>query len=197
MVDRHARHLYLARHAEPTPDGSALTDRGVEQASRLGARLADVPLAGVQHGPLPRAAATAGVLAAQLPGVPVREHEAVGDYVPHVPGRGEVEPEYAEAVLASMDDVTPEEASHGAALAAGAIDLFTGPVDGDERHELVVTHAFTIGWLIRHALGAPAWRWWGLYHGHTGLTVIRYVPGRPPTLVVVNDLSHLPDALRS
>ena len=168
-----------------------------EQAARLGSRLAGVPLAVVHHGPLPRAAATAGVVAAQLPGVPVREHEAAGDYVPHVPGPGEVEPEYAEAVLASLVDVTAEEAQHGAALAAQAIDLLTGPVDGDERHELVVTHAFTIGWLVRHALGAPAWRWWGLYHGHTGLTVIRYAAGRPPTLVVVNDLSHLPDDLRS
>ena len=61
----------------------------------------------------------------------------------------------------------------------------------------MVTHAFTIGWLVRHAVGAPAWRWWGLYHGHTGLTVIRYEAGRPPTLVVVNDRSHLPDDLRS
>jgi len=114
-----------------------------------------------------------------------------------VPGPDEVEPAYAEVVLASMHDVTREEASSGARLAEQAIDLFTGPVDGDERHELVVTHAFTIGWLIRHALGAPTWRWWGLYHGHTGLTVIRYAEDRPPSLVVVNDLSHLPDALRS
>ena len=128
MVDRHVRHLYLSRHAEPTPDGSALTDRGEEQASRLAARLADVPLAVVQHGPLPRAAATARVVAGQLPGVPVREHEAAGDYVPHVPSRDEVEPEYADAVLASMDDVTAEEARHGSGLAARAIDLFTGPV---------------------------------------------------------------------
>jgi len=108
-----------------------------------------------------------------------------------------VGPEYAAAVLASLDDVTAEEAQHGAALAAQAVDLLTGPVDGGERHELVVTHAFTIGWLVRHAVGAPAWRWWGLYHGHTGLTVIRYEAGRPPTLVVVNDRSHLPDDLRS
>ena len=106
-------------------------------------------------------------------------------------------PEYAAAVLASLDDVTAEEAQHGAALAAQAVDLLTGPVDGGERHELVVTHTFTIGWLVRHAVGAPAWRWWGLYHGHTGLTVIRYEAGRPPTLVVVNDRSHLPDDLRS
>ena len=197
MVDRHARHLYLARHAEPTDDGAALTDRGTRQASLLGARLARVPLAVLHHGPLPRAAATAGVVAGHLPGVPLREHAAVGDYVPHAPATGEVEPEYADAVLASLVDVSEEEGSHGAALAVQAIDLLTGPVEGAERHELVVTHAFTIGWLVRHALGAPAWRWWGLDHGHTGLTVIRYEAGRPPSLVFVNDLSHLPGDLRT
>jgi probable phosphoglycerate mutase len=197
MVDRHTRHLYLARHSEPTDDGSALTERGRRQAAFLGNRLARVPLAVLRHGPLPRAVATAEIVAARLPDVPVRKHEAVGDYIPYVPGPGEVEPEYAEVVRASLDDVTPEEASGGAALAEQAIDLLTGPVVGEDRHELVVTHAFTIGWLVRHALGAPAWRWWGQCHGHTGLTLIRYVPGRPATLVFVNDLAHLPDHLRS
>ena len=36
-----------------------------------------------------------------------------------------------------------------------------------------------------------------LTNNNTGLTLIRYVPGRPPTLVFVNDLAHLPDDLRS
>lgn len=63
-------------------------------------------------------------------------------------------------------------------------------------NELVVTHEFTIGWLIRHALGVSRWRWWGLSHCHAGLTVIRYFPDRPPTLIVVNDVSHLPSDLR-
>ena len=119
-------------------------------------RLAEDPARGRAPRPVARAAETAGVVARRsCPAYPLREHAAAGDYVPHVPGPGEVEPEYAEAVLASLVDVTAEEASHGAALAAQAIDLLTGPVDGDERHELVVTHAFTIGWLVRHALGAP------------------------------------------
>jgi probable phosphoglycerate mutase len=197
MDDLRVRHLHLVRHAEPTDDRSALTDRGTRQATLLGNSLAEVPFALVQHGPLPRAAETARVVAAHLPGVPVREHAAAGDYVPYVPGPGEVEPAYAEVVAASLADVTAAEARVGADLAAQAVDLLSGPVDGDERHELVVTHAFTIGWLVRHALGAPAWRWWGLYSGHTGRTVIRYAPDRPATLVVVNDLSHLPAELRT
>lgn len=168
MVDLHPRQLYLARRGEPTADGSALCDRGTRQATLLGERLAGVPIAGLHHGPLPRAAATARLVAAELPGVPVQELAAAGDYVPHVPGPDEVDPAYADAVRASLADVG--------------------------RHELA--HAFLIGWLVRHALDAPAWRWWGLNHCHAGITVIRYEPGRPPTLVVLNDVSYLPPDLR-
>lgn len=198
MTRSRARHLYLARHAEPGDGGAGLSDRGIRQAELLGRRLADVPFAAVHHGPLPRATETARVVAGQLSDeVPPCELGAAGDYVPHIPQRDELAPEYAEAVLSFLGDVDPESAARGADLAAEAIELLTGPVAGDaERHELVVTHAFTIGWLVRHALGAPPWRWVGVNHCHTGLTMIRYVPGRPPALVVLNDVTHLPADLQ-
>jgi len=73
----------------------------------------------------------------------------------------------------------------------------TGPVAGDtDRHELVVTHNFLVAWLVRQALDAPAWRWLGLNFGHAALTVIRYAPGLPPSLLTYNDMSHLPPQLR-
>jgi probable phosphoglycerate mutase len=57
-------------------------------------------------------------------------------------------------------------------------------------------HAFTIGWLVRHALDAPAWRWFPPNQCHAGLTVIRYEFGGPPSVVVANDVAHLPADLR-
>jgi broad specificity phosphatase PhoE len=62
----------------------------------------------------------------------------------------------------------------------------------EDRHELVVTHAFLIGWLVRAALDAPPWRWMGLNHDNAALTVIRYRPGLPASLLSFNDTSHLP-----
>ncbi|NUV51307.1 histidine phosphatase family protein, partial [Streptomyces sp. CAI-78] len=59
-----------------------------------------------------------------------------------------------------------------------------------------VTHAFLAAWLVRDALDAPAWRWIGLNHANTGLTVLRYTPGRPAALMLFNDLGHLPEELR-
>jgi len=198
-MTRRTRHLYVARHAEPGSDGDSLSRRGTRQAALLGRRLADVPFAAVHHGPLPRASATAHAVARQLTSaVPVQALDAAGDYVPYLPSRSEMLDQHADRVLAHLGDVPVDEARSGAALAADALRQLTGPVvgDGGDRHELVITHAFTVGWLVRDALGAPAWRWWGLNHCHTGLTVIRYFPDKPPSLVVVNDQAHLPPDLQ-
>lgn len=43
-----------------------------------------------------------------------------------------------------------------------------------------------IAWLVRHALDAPPARWLGLKSATTGLTVIEYRNGLPPTLVMFN-----------
>jgi len=91
-----------------------------------------------------------------------------------------------------------EERARGAELARQAVRDFTGPIhEGDTpRHDLVVTHAFLIAWLVRAAMDAPAWRWMGLNHGNAALTVIHYAPARPATVLVYNDMSHLPEDLR-
>lgn len=197
MTATAARYLYLARHGEASPDESELTDRGRRQAVLLGERLRDTPLAEITHGPLPRAARTAGLVRAQLPDTPVTLSDAAGDYVPHVPARDELPRESAAAVLDRLAAFPADEREGGPALAQAALDRFTGPVEGDTpRHELVVTHNFLIGWLVRAALDAPPWRWLGLNHTNAGLTVIRYAPGRPASLLLYNDTGHLPPELR-
>lgn len=82
-------------------------------------------------------------------------------------------------------------------LAREASELFTGPVTGDlPSHQLVVTHSFLIAWLVRDALDAPKWRWLTLAHCNAALTVIRYPPGQPASVLFYNDMTHLPDHLR-
>ncbi|MGW1196592.1 histidine phosphatase family protein [Streptomyces sp. NPDC002536] len=192
------RYLYLARHGEATPDENGLTEAGRRQAELLGRRLHGVPLTAVHHGPLPRATQTARLIAEQLDGVPLRECETAGDYIPYIPERDELPSEIADAVLPRLASVPAEERARGAELARRAVADFTGPTDhGDApRHDLVVTHAFLIAWLVRDAMDAPSWRWMGLNHGNAALTVIRYAPARPATVLVYNDVSHLSDELR-
>ena len=161
------RHLWIARHAEATADESELSVAGERQATLLGQRLAGVPFAAVGHGPLPRAARTAALVAAHLPGVPVR---AAGE----------------------LDDRIPTEEP---AASAAMIARFAGPAT-TETHELVITHAFQVAWFVRDALETPAERWRELIAANTGLTVIRYFPNGRQRVIVFNDLSHLPAELR-
>ena len=193
------RYLYLVRHGEALPDESGLTENGRRQAVLLGRRLRDVPFAAVHHGPLPRAAQTARLISEQLGGVPLRVSEPAGDYVPYVPERAELPADCADFLLRFLDRTTAGERVHGARLAGRAVERFTGPAeghDGEACHELVVTHAFLVGWLVRHALDAPAWRWLGVNPANAALTVIRYAPGRPSSVLQYNDVSHLPADLR-
>jgi probable phosphoglycerate mutase len=191
------RYLYLTRHGEASPDEGELTDNGRHQAVLLGKRLRNTPLAAVHHGPLPRAEETARLIGEQLSGVPLRPSELAGDYIPYVPRRDELPTESADTLIGRLSQFPAEERELGPASAQAALARFTGAVEGDEpRHELVVTHNFLIGWLVRAALDAPKWRWMGLNHANAALTVIRYAPDRPASVLLYNDAGHLPDDLR-
>ncbi|MEV7794586.1 histidine phosphatase family protein [Streptomyces sp. NPDC087512] len=192
-----ARYLYLTRHGEASEDESTLTDNGRRQAVLLGKRLREAPLTVIHHGPLARARQTARLVGDQLDGVPLRPSEPAGDYIPHMPRREELPSESADAMLGHLASFPAEEREKGPELARAALARFTGPVAGDEpRHELVVTHNFLIGWLVRDALDAPRWRWMGINHANAALTVIRYAPGRPAAVLFSNDMGHLPADLR-
>lgn len=197
MTETAARYLYLARHGEASPDESELTDNGRRQAVLLGERLRSSPLSAIHHGPLPRAEQTARLIHDQLDGVSLQPSELAGDYIPYLPKREELPPDSADAMLDRLSQFPAEEREFGPELAQAARTQFTGPVKGDKpRHELVVTHNFLIGWLVRDALDAPNWRWMGLNHANAALTVIRYAPDRPASMFFYNDMGHLPPHLR-
>ncbi|HSS92085.1 MAG TPA: histidine phosphatase family protein [Streptosporangiaceae bacterium] len=185
--------LYLVRHGEAVPHDGPLSPAGEQQARLTGRRLKDVPLSAIHHGPLPRAAQTAGLIAACIPGVPVSASDLAGDYIPSDPAPDDLPPSYASFVAG----FSAAERARGPRLAAAAIDRFTqaGPGDGDN-HELIVTHNFLIGWLVSQALAAPSWRWLGLNQMNCALSVIAYRAGLPPALISFNDAGHLTPELR-
>ena len=185
------RHLYVARHGEADAFGE-LTDTGRRQADLLGERLAHLSVDAVWHSPLPRAVASAHELARHLPGVPVAEAPELVDHVPYVPPPSEI----PRPLLGFFDGYDDAESAAGRATADALVDRFATTTQGDDEHLVLVTHAFQIGWLVRHALDAPPSRWLGLNSGNAALTVIEYRPELPPTLVAFNDMSHLPADLR-
>ncbi|PDP88164.1 histidine phosphatase family protein [Glycomyces fuscus] len=185
------RHLYLARHAEAEHENGALTAKGRHQALALGRRLHRAGVDRLHHGPLARTTQTALLAAGELGTVPVCVPEA-GDYAPHLPLREELPDGYADGVLDFVSSLPGHERVPGPALARRALERFTGPAEGErERHEAVITHAYLVGWLVCVALGAPAWRWTILAPANAALTVLRYAPGRPASVLAFNDTAHL------
>ncbi|TDE35901.1 histidine phosphatase family protein [Nonomuraea mesophila] len=182
------RHVYVVRHGAADPFGR-LTDVGQRQSELVADRLARLPVDAVWHSPLPRAARSVELIGERLPGVPVREAAELIDHVPHVPD--EIPPEWA----AFFEGYDPDEAADGARRAADLIGRFARPAR-TERHEVLVTHAHQVGWLVRHALDAPPARWLGLGCGNTALTAIDYDDGAAPAVLLYNDMGHLPADLR-
>ncbi|HUQ61574.1 histidine phosphatase family protein [Lentzea sp.] len=182
------RHLYVVRHGAASPFGE-LTDVGHQQAHLLGERLARLPVDAVWHSPLPRAAGTARILGEHLPGVAVGAAAELVDHVPHVPE--DVPPAWA----GFFDGYDAGEAAAGARLAESLTARFARPAE-TETHEVLVTHAYQVAWLVRDALGAPPARWLAMSCGNTALTVIQHRDGTPPALVLYNDMGHLPPELR-
>lgn len=191
--------LYLVRHAEQAgvasgdePD-AGLSELGIRQADLLGSRLRGVPFDVVRHSPLRRAEQTAQRVAAWLPGVPVEASDLLRDRTA-VPLPGEID-EVPDQYRAFFGSVPEEEADPGAEQWSQAVERLAvaGPAD---RHDLLVTHSFVIGWFVRHALDAPAWRWMGLNAFNAGLTVIKVSQDLPPMLISFNDVGHLPPDAR-
>lgn len=182
------RHLYLVRHGAADPFGE-LTEVGRRQSELLADRLARLPVDAVWHSPLPRAVDSARIIGRRLPGVAVEEAAELIDHVPHVPE----EPPPAWAGF--FDGYDAAEAAEGERLADALVERFARPA-GTETHEVLVTHAYPVAWLVRQALDAPRARWLGLSCGNAALTVIAYHDHAAPTLLTYNDMGHLPPDLR-
>jgi len=196
-------HLYLVRHGEQLdaehglPDGP-LSPRGRRQAELLAERLGGIPFDATYHSPLERATETAKIMAAKLPALQPEPSALLFDCVPSGPA-AETPPAYD----AFFKSFTAAEFEAGEAQMADANAEFLRShredrqEDREDRHELLITHNFVIGWFVREALGAPSWRWVSINQANCGLTVLTQKPGRPWSLVVHNDLSHLPPELRT
>lgn len=182
------RTLYLARHGEADALG-ALTAQGREQCHRLGRRLAGLPIDVIWHSPLPRAVDSAALIAEHLARILVDEAPELVDHIPSVPDLTTLTPTWA----AFFDGFGTEETAAGERIARSLTERFARPLAAGARptHEVLITHAYPVAWMVREALGAPAMSWMSLAGmANTALTVLEFGEG-PPVVHVVGDRSHL------
>ena len=189
-------HLYLVRHGEQLdaehgmPDGP-LSPRGRRQAELLGERLGGVPFDSAMHSPLQRAAETAEIIAAKMPALTPEPSALLFDCIPSGPA-----PETPKVYDPFFGSVTEAQIEAGSAQMADAAAEFLRS-HREDRHDLLITHNFVIAWLVREALGAPDWRWLSINQANCGLTILTQKTGRPWSLLVHNDVAHLPPELRT
>jgi serine/threonine-protein phosphatase PGAM5 len=189
-------HLYLVRHGEQLdaehgmPDGP-LSPRGRRQAELLAERLGGIPFDHAWHSPLQRAAETAAIIAAKMPALNPEPSALLFDCIPSGPA-----PETPKVYDPFFGSVTEAEIEAGSAQMADAAAEFLRS-HREDRHDLLITHNFVIAWLVREALGAPDWRWLSINQANCGLTVLTQKTGRPWSLLVHNDLAHLPFEMRT
>lgn len=189
-------YLYLVRHGEQLdaehglPDGP-LSPRGRRQAELLAERLGGIPFDAAWHSPLQRASETARIIAERLPALNPQPSPLLFDCVPSGPA-----PETPSVYDPFFGSVTEAEIEAGSAQMADAVAEFLRS-SREDRHELLITHNFVIAWFVREVLGAPDWRWVSINQANCGLTVLAQRPARPWSLVVHNDLAHLPPELRT
>jgi serine/threonine-protein phosphatase PGAM5 len=183
-------HLYLVRHGEQLdaehgmPDGP-LSPRGRRQAELLGERLGGIPFDNAWHSPLQRAAETAAIIAAKMPALNPEPSALLFDCIPSGPA-----PETPKIYDPFFGSVTEAEIEAGSAQMADARAEFLRG-HREDRHDLLITHNFVIGWFVRHVLDAPVWRWIGLNQVNCAITIVQWDSDRPPTLVSFNDTGHL------
>lgn len=188
-------YLFLVRHgehldAEHGLEDGPLSPRGRRQAELLADRLSGVPLDGVWHSPLERAAQTARAVAERMPSITPEPSPLLFDCIPSGP-----EPALPVAYESFFGSFTEADIDAGRAQMADAVSEFLVRKPG--ANELLITHNFVIGWFVREVLDAPDWRWMTINQAHCGLTVLAQRPGKPWTLVSHNDLAHLPVELRT
>ena len=191
-----SRFLYLVRHGEQQdaeygmPDGP-LSPRGIRQARAVAERLGGVPFSAAWTSPLQRAQETARIMTERLPALEPQPSALLMDCVPSGPT-----PDLPHAWEHFFHAVTPAQIEAGEAQMADAVAEWLTP-SREDRHELLITHNFVIGWFVREVFGAASWRWLGIGQANCGLTIIRVRSAKPAVLVTHNDLGHLPPELRS
>jgi serine/threonine-protein phosphatase PGAM5 len=191
-----SHYIYLVRHGEQLdaehglPDGP-LSPRGKRQAQAIAGRLSGVPFTGAWHSPLQRAEETARIMTERMPALESQPSALLYDCYPSGP-TADLPPAF-ESFFGGVSDA---EVAAGEAQMQDAISEYLAP-SMSERHDLLITHNFVIGYFVREVLDAPRWRWLGLNQANCGLTIIRVRSAKPPVLVVHNDLGHLPVELRT
>ena len=200
--------LYLVRHGVSTGNipgqmigwsDHPLSPLGVEQARAVAARLAPLGPMPVYASDLPRAAATARVIAAEWahdgpepdvrPDARLREID-LGDLEGSSWDDFMADEGLQQAFAAEPFETRLPGGESLALLQSRVVGVFREILAGDDDIACIVAHDGPIRSILNHVLQAPPARWWTLATSHGGLSLVES-DGDWVSLRCVNDTSHL------
>ena len=163
--------------------GNGLNALGHEQARRIGARLAALPVrpAALVSSTFRRARETADDMAPILKLTPTRDsllHECTPTS------------ERADSMRTrTPGEVTPCDSNLSAAWAQ-----YMTPSPGTDRHDVLVCHGNVIRWFVCRAVAGDPRRWRAMEIANASLTILAVPPDGTIRLVTFSDVGHLPPA---
>lgn len=180
------RTVWLLRHGQealerPLPLGGHLTDLGCRQAALTAARLAGLPIRRIVASTLHRAAETARLVAAALPGLEIEYTDELWECVPAIPP---YLTEYFSHLTA--EGVAPERARLDRAFERYFVDV------PEEGMTVLVCHGNVIRYLLCRVLGIPGEEFARFDIYNCGLCRVDWKSVLGRQIVAMNDAGHLP-----
>ncbi len=184
------RTLYLVRHgyydlSNSHKLGGSLTPIGVEQAQLTAQRFSALPITAIHCSTMPRAAETAEIIARELDDVPLNRSRGLWECMPCIP------PAWAEY----LKGYSAESIARDKAQAEKAFDKYFKRAQGEDKHEIVVSHGNLIRYFICRVLQVRTEGLGNMDMCNCGISEVFIKPDSQMTLVSHNDVSHLPEHL--
>lgn len=184
------RTLYLVRHgyydlASSHKLGGSLTSIGVEQAQLTAQRFISLPITAIHCSTLSRAAETAEIITQELADVPLHRSRGLWECIPCIP------PAWA----GYFKGYSPKSIGRDKKQAEKAFDKYFKRAQGQDKHEIVVSHGNLIRYFICRVLQVQPEGWGSMDMCNCGISEVLVRSDGRMVLVSHNDVSHLPDHL--
>ena len=183
------RNLTLEQHYELHMKEGGLTPTGKKQAKLTAKRLSSLPIEAIHSSSLRRTLETAKMIAKEFPGIELQRTKLLWECVPSIP-KGFAQHEH-------FRYISEKDVHQWKRQADEAFERYFKSARRIDKHEIVVSHANLIRYLVCRALDVQLDTWFNMYIDNCGISEIRIEPGHRMRLVSYNDVGHLLPQLRT
>ena len=177
------RNLTLEQHYELHTKEGGLTPIGKKQAEQTAKRFSSLQIDAIHCSSLRRAVETAKIIAEQFPGIKIQRSKLLWECVPSIPKKF-IQHEHFRYISENDVDQWKRQADE-------AFDRYFKSTRRSDKHEIIVSHANLIRYLICRALDVQPDVWFNMIIDNCGISEIRIEPGNRIMLVSINDVGHL------